>query len=85
MESATIFTPPSAGLSGVLLSVILLVLGCVPQSVVNPIDDPGVDPGLILCWRLIKIYGHSPSADLRRTVFSYMPKYVHKVLVKRLV
>ena len=45
MESATIFTPPSTGLSGILISVVLLVLGCVPQLVVSLIADPGVDLG----------------------------------------
>ena len=30
-------------------------------------------------------YGHSPSADSRRVVVSYKRKYVHKVLVNRLV
>ena len=29
--------------------------------------------------------GHSPSADSRRVVFSYKRKYVHEVLVSRLV
>ena len=45
MESATIFMPPSTGLSGILISVVLLVLGCVPQLVVSLIADPGVDLG----------------------------------------
>ena len=32
------------------------------------------------------LYGHSPpSADSRRVVVSYKQKYVHKVLVNRLV
>ena len=32
------------------------------------------------------LYGYfPPSADSRRVVFSYKPKYVHKVLINRLV
>ena len=48
--------------------------------VLSPIADPDIFVEIV-----IKIYGHSPSADLRMTVVSYLRKYVHKVLVKRLV
>ena len=50
----------------------------------------GHDPGSVpyfwgdRSWN--NFYGHSPpSADARRVVVSYKRKYVHKVLVKRLV
>ena len=66
--------------------------GLVARSVVSTIADPGVVSlisarpesfrGLILKF----FYSHSPpSADSSRAVVSYKQKYVHKVLVNRLV
>ena len=62
------------------------------QSVTSLTADPGVassiPPSPILSWRLImkSFYGHSPpSADSRRVVIILKRKYVHKVLVNRLV
>ena len=48
--------------------------------------DPGLVPYLSGDWSWNNFYGHfSPSSDSRRIFVSYKRKYVHEVLVNRLV
>ena len=66
------------------------VLGPIEQAVVSLTADHSI---AALSYTFVKIdpeivsmYSHSsPSADSRRVVVSYKPKYVHEVLVNRLV
>ena len=63
------------------------MLGAAGQSVVSPIADPGV-MSLIPVWphTLMEIdHEVLSTADSRRAEVSYKQKYVHKVLVNRIV
>ena len=81
------------------LVTISLIQGPVAQSVASPIADPGVvssiPAGPILSWRLIVKYCLRPFSSFhsfkkgcfqsRGVVVSCKGRYVHKVLVNRLV
>ena len=66
-------------------------LGLIAQSVTCLTADmcmgscPAQSNTLVEFDHDINFYGHSPPADSRRVVVSYKRKYVHEVLVNRLV
>ena len=59
------------------------------RSEAIPTADPGVASSILARSHTFmitkKFYGHSPSAESRRVVFSYKQKYMHEVLVGSLV
>ena len=68
-------------------------LGCIAQSVIYLTADPGVASSIPVGSHTFTEIDHEiistaiflPSSDSRRVFVSYKLKYVHKVLVNRLV